>query len=77
MFGLGLSEIVVLGLMALIIIGPEDLPKLARTIGRFLNEVKRGGDSFRHELENSTKKVSDELKVDVELPKINSDKKES
>ena len=47
MFDIGFSEIVVVGLVALIVIGPERLPKVARTLGhmfgrlqRYVNEVK-------------------------------------
>jgi sec-independent protein translocase protein TatB len=47
MFDIGFSEIVVIALVALIVIGPERLPKVARTLGhmfgrlqRYVNEVK-------------------------------------
>ena len=47
MFDIGFSEIVVIGVVALIVIGPERLPKTARTLGhlfgrlqRYVNEVK-------------------------------------
>lgn len=47
MFGLSFSELFVIGLAALIVIGPERLPKVARTVGhlvgraqRYVNDVK-------------------------------------
>jgi sec-independent protein translocase protein TatB len=47
MFDIGFSEIVVIGVVALVVIGPERLPKTARTLGhlfgrlqRYVNEVK-------------------------------------
>jgi sec-independent protein translocase protein TatB len=47
MFDVGFSEIVVIAIVALIVIGPERLPKVARTLGhmfgrlqRYVNEVK-------------------------------------
>ncbi len=47
MFDIGFSEIVVIGVVALVVIGPERLPKVARTLGhmfgrlqRYVNEVK-------------------------------------
>ena len=47
MFDIGFSEIVVIGVVALIVIGPERLPKTARTVGllfgrlqRYVNDVK-------------------------------------
>jgi sec-independent protein translocase protein TatB len=47
MFDIGFSEIVVIGVVALVVIGPERLPKTARTLGhlfgrlqRYVNDVK-------------------------------------
>ncbi len=47
MFGIGFSELIILGILALVLIGPKDLPVLARTLGRFLNYLKRGADVFK------------------------------
>lgn len=55
MFGLGMSEIIVLGVLALIVIGPKELPELARTIGRFMNELKRSSNILSDELKHHTK----------------------
>lgn len=41
MFGLGFSEILFLAILALVVIGPKQLPEVARTLGRFLNELRR------------------------------------
>ena len=47
MFDIGFSELMVIGVVALIVIGPERLPKVARTVGilfgrmqRYVNDVK-------------------------------------
>lgn len=60
MFGLGMSEIIFLAVLALIVIGPKELPQVARTIGRFLNELKR-----------STTDLTDELKQQARIDRIN------
>ncbi len=44
MFNIGFSELVVIGVIALIFIGPKQLPEIARTVGRFINELKRASD---------------------------------
>lgn len=41
MFDVGFSELVVIGLVALIVIGPERLPKVARTAGLLLGRLQR------------------------------------
>lgn len=51
MFDVGFSEMLVIGIVALVVIGPERLPKVARTLGhlmgraqRYVNDVKRDID---------------------------------
>lgn len=41
MFDIGFSELVVIGLVALIVIGPERLPRVARTIGHLAGRLQR------------------------------------
>lgn len=55
MFGLSLGEVILLGIIALIVIGPEDLPKMARTIGRFINELKRTTGDLTSDLREQAK----------------------
>jgi sec-independent protein translocase protein TatB len=40
-FDIGFSELVVIGLVALIVIGPERLPRVARTVGHLLGRLQR------------------------------------
>jgi len=47
MFNLGFSELLLLGVIALIFIGPKQLPEMARTVGRLLNELKRASSDFQ------------------------------
>lgn len=41
MFNLGFSEIVIIGVLALLLIGPKQLPEMARVLGRMMNEFKK------------------------------------
>ncbi len=41
MFDIGFSELVVIGLVALIVIGPEKLPRVARTVGHLIGRLQR------------------------------------
>ena len=41
MFDIGFSELMVIGVVALLVIGPEKLPKVARTLGHLLGRAQR------------------------------------
>ena len=41
MFDIGFSELLVIGIVALVVIGPEKLPRLARTLGHLAGKLQR------------------------------------
>ncbi len=41
--------------MALIVIGPKELPVVARTLGRFINELKRSTNTFTEDLKQQAR----------------------
>lgn len=52
MFNLGLSEIVLISIIALIFIGPKQLPEIARALGKALNELKRASEDLTSSIAN-------------------------
>ena len=52
MFGLSMWEIVVILIVALIFIGPNKLPEIARSLGKGLREFRGAADHFRENIEN-------------------------
>ncbi len=54
MLGLGWTEMLLVGVVALIVIGPKDLPDLMNKIGRFAGTVRKMGQDFQRELNKST-----------------------
>lgn len=44
---IGTSELILIGLVALIIFGPRKLPELARMLGKAMNEFRRSTDDFK------------------------------
>ena len=56
---LGMPEILVILLVALLIFGPRKLPELGRSLGQSIREFKRGAQEIREELEKSIE-VKDE-----------------
>lgn len=47
MFGIGTTEILVILVVALIVLGPKNLPKVARTLGKGLAEFRRVSTDFQ------------------------------
>ena len=60
MFGIGGQEIVIIGLLFLVIFGPNALPRMARDLGRFVSEARRSIDEFKEELTASEDDEDDE-----------------
>lgn len=54
-FGIGGSEILVIAVVALIVIGPKDLPKVLRAIGKTLASMRRMAGEFQHQLDDAMK----------------------
>jgi sec-independent protein translocase protein TatB len=51
MFDLGFSELVVIGLIALIVLGPKRLPEVARTAGRWMGQLRRFISNVKQDLD--------------------------
>jgi sec-independent protein translocase protein TatB len=49
-FGIGMQEMVIVGLLILVIFGPNKLPSMARDLGRFVNEARRSVEEFKEDL---------------------------
>ncbi|MBK1692468.1 Sec-independent protein translocase protein TatB [Ectothiorhodospira mobilis] len=60
MFDFGFWELVVVGLVALLVVGPERLPRLAREVGRWVGKIKQFVTSVRSDIEQEIK--ADELR---------------
>ncbi len=55
MFGIGTEELALILLLALLVLGPERLPKVARDIGRTVGELRKTSDELRNEFLNADK----------------------
>jgi sec-independent protein translocase protein TatB len=69
MFGIEFSELVVIGIVALVVLGPERLPKVARMAGHLFGRAQRYVSQVKVEIEK-------EIKLD-ELKKIQEDMKQA
>lgn len=53
MFGIGIPELLVILVIAFVVVGPDKLPKLARSLGKGFYELRRATDGIREEFEKS------------------------
>lgn len=68
MFGMSMTEIVVILVLALLVLGPKELPKAARAIGKTLREVRRAGDDLKSTFEREVMREPGEPKYPVRAP---------
>lgn len=54
MLGVGWTEMLVIGVVALIVIGPRELPALMHRIGKVMGTIRRMGQDFQREINKST-----------------------
>jgi sec-independent protein translocase protein TatB len=54
MFGVGWTEMLVIGVVALIVIGPKDLPVVMSRLGKMVSTIRRLGSEFQSEINKTT-----------------------
>ncbi len=66
MFDIGFSELLVIGIVALVVIGPERLPKVARTVGGWLGKLNRYAAQVKEDV-NREMKLEELQKIQAEM----------
>jgi sec-independent protein translocase protein TatB len=65
-FGLGSSELLLVAIVALIVIGPKDLPRLLRTMGQYMRKIQGMAREFQNHLNEAAKETGiDDVKKDI------------
>ncbi len=67
MFDISFFELFITGVIALIVLGPERLPKAARTVGLWVGKAKQGFNSVKQEIDRELK--VQEIKQELEEQK--------
>ena len=68
MFDFGFSEMIIVGVVALVVLGPERLPVVARTAGEWIGKAQRFVAQVKSDIDRETelselKKIQDEAKA--------------
>jgi TatA/E family protein of Tat protein translocase len=76
MLGIGMQEIIIILVVALIIIGPKKLPDLARALGRAMGEFRKAADDLKDNLDiNGMKEEKEKLLREITQTNLSKDKK--
>jgi Tat protein translocase TatB subunit len=71
MFGIGMTELMVIFVIGLLVLGPKRLPELARSLGRSLAEFRRASNEMRREFMDVAEDVH------IEPPSLDAEPKKS
>ena len=62
MFGIGMPELLVIMVVALVVLGPKRLPEVARSLGKGLAEFRRATSGITDELRNAQVMLEEEVR---------------
>ncbi len=67
MFDIGWSELLVIVVVAVVVVGPKDLPRMMRTVGQWAGRARSMADQFRRSFDDMARQTElDELRREVQ-----------
>ena len=67
MFDIGWSELLVIAVVAIVVVGPKDLPRLMRTFGHYAGKLRRAAADFQRQFEDAIRETEiEEVKKAIE-----------
>ena len=63
MFGIGIPELLVIMVVALVVLGPKRLPEVAKALGKALAEFRRATSDISQELSNTRATLEEEVRM--------------
>jgi len=72
MFDIGWAELLLLGVLAIIVVGPKDLPRMMRTIGQYTAKIRAAAREFQRSFDEMARESElDELRKQIADVKAN------
>ncbi len=67
MFDIAWTELLVVAVVAIVVVGPKELPRLLRTLGQYAAKIRAMANDFKQQLDDAVKETGiDEVKSDLE-----------
>jgi sec-independent protein translocase protein TatB len=70
MFGMSMTEIVIIAVLALVLLGPDRLPEAAKTIGKTVKDLKKATDGLKDQIETELYQAERSLDRAIKAPEV-------
>jgi sec-independent protein translocase protein TatB len=70
MFGMSFTELVVIGVLAMVLLGPDRLPEAAKTIGKTIRDLKKATDGLKDQVQRELLDVQSSVEKAINAPEI-------
>jgi sec-independent protein translocase protein TatB len=64
MFDIGWSEILVIAVVAIVVVGPKELPRMLRAFGKTMGQVRRTANDFRRQFDEALREAERDAGLD-------------
>src|SRR6478752_3531951 len=72
MFDIGWSELLVIAVVAIVVVGPKDLPRLMRSFGHYAGKLRRAASDFQSQFEEAMRESEiDEVRKAIDSVREN------
>ena len=76
-FGIGLPEMIVIFVMALLIFGPKKLPEIGRSLGKTIRSFQDASKEFENEFKREIDNKDESVKMKAQLEEAQAEKKDA